>query len=94
MIKHVVMWKLKDFENDAERMKDSLESLEGEIDELKAIEVGINFNDSARAYDIVLITEFEDEAGLESYQKDPAHLEVVEFVKSVTNEVAAVDYKI
>lgn len=92
MVKHVVMWKIKDAKSNAEKMKDKLEALEAKIDEIKSLEVGINFNDSPRAYDLVLITEFEDQAALERYQKHPDHLEIVDYVKSLTNEVAAVDY--
>ena len=51
MIKHIVTWKLKEeaegntkVEN-AKKIKEILEALDGKIETLKAIEVGINFND-------------------------------------------------
>ena len=91
MIKHVVMWKMKESEQ-LGKMKEKLESLEESVEEVESLEVGINFNDSTRAYDIVLIVEFSDKDALASYQKDPKHLEVANFVNEVTKEVVAVDY--
>ena len=60
MIKHIVMWKLKDeaegnskAEN-AKIIKNSLEYLKGKINEIVNIEVGIDVNKSEQAYDVVL----------------------------------------
>ena len=60
MIKHIVMWKLKDeaegnskAEN-AKIIKNSLEDLKGKINEIVNIEVGIDVNKSEQAYDVVL----------------------------------------
>ncbi len=99
MIKHIVMWRLKDRaagagkEENAQKLKESLESLVEVIDELKAAEVGINFNPSPAAFDVVLYSEFEDRAGLEAYQKHPEHLKIVDFVGEIRTDRAAVDYE-
>ncbi len=60
MIKHIVMWKLKDeaegnskAEN-AKIIKNSLEDLKGKINEIVHLEVGIDVNKSEQAYDVVL----------------------------------------
>ncbi|WP_045517636.1 Dabb family protein, partial [Clostridium sporogenes] len=50
MIKHIVMWKLKEFAEgkskleNANKIKMSLEDLQNKIDALKLIEVGVNIN--------------------------------------------------
>ena len=99
MIKHIVMWRLKDFaagaakEDNARRLKESLEALDGVIDEIVALEVGINFNASPAAFDVVLYSEFENREGLEAYQKNPEHLKIVDFVGEIRSDRAVADYE-
>ncbi|ABR53948.1 Stress responsive alpha-beta barrel domain protein [Methanococcus vannielii SB] len=99
MIKHVVMWKLKDekskktkFEN-AKLIKSRLENLQNIISEIKYIEVGINLENFENNHDVVLISEFESLTALEIYQKHESHLEVSKFVKSITELRTAVDFE-
>jgi len=98
MIKHIVMWRLKDYaagaakEENALKLKDSLESLTDKIGSLKAVEVGINFNPSPAAFDVVLYSEFDDEEGLQAYQNHPEHLKIVDFVGEIRVDRAVVDY--
>ncbi|WP_018248645.1 Dabb family protein [Orenia marismortui] len=101
MIKHIVMWKLKESTimgaeqaENAQKAKKILEGLKGEIEEIKFIEVGVNLNSSEAAYDLVLYSEFASEEDLEKYQKDPAHLKVAEFIREITKDRAVVDYKL
>lgn len=100
MIKHIVMWKLKDLaeggtrEENAKKIKERLEALKGVVSELKDIEVGINFEKSDMAYDVVLYSVFEDEAGLEIYQKHPEHLKVVDFIGKVKDKRIVADYRV
>ena len=98
MIKHIVMWRLKDeCEGKDKRttallLKEELESLLGKIDGLRSLEVGINVNTSASAFDVVLITEHSTLNDLQFYQEHPAHIAVGSFVKAVTKERVVVDY--
>ena len=98
MIKHIVMWKLKDFaegENklrNAEKIKSLLGNLRNKIDQLISIEVGININESDSAYDIVLYSEFKNKEDLGIYQNHPDHVKVVEFVGKVVENRVVVDY--
>lgn len=98
MIKHIVMWKLKDFaessskKENALKIKASLEGLKSKIKEIKFLEVGININDSPDFYDIVLISAFNEAKDLENYQKHPAHVKAAEFINEVRLERKVVDY--
>ena len=94
MIVHIVMFKFKD-ENKALNMakvKSKLEKLKEKIDVLKSMEVGINFNESERAFDLSLYSTFDNESDLKIYAVHEEHLKVVELVKEVTNESKVVDY--
>ena len=99
MIIHIVNWKLKDnieeIEkiNNAKLVKEKLEALKGKITELVKIEVGINFNESEAAFDLVLYSEFKTKKDLDSYQNHPEHLKVAAFVKSVVEKRVVVDYE-
>ena len=89
MIRHIVVWKLKEFgegkskAENADIIKRDLENLINEISQIKAIEVGINFNKSAQASDIILNSEFETEEDLNIYQNHPAHLKVAGYIVKV-----------
>jgi len=100
MIKHIVMWKLKeiaecgDRTQNAKKMKHDLEGLKIVIPQIKHIEVGLNSLPSEGSYDIVLYSEFENEKDLEIYQKHPDHVKVAEFISTVRERRAVVDYTI
>ena len=94
MIVHIVMFKFKE-ENKVSNIKKvevELKGLLNKIDELKMIEVGVNFNQSERAFDLSLYSTFETKDDLKAYAVHPEHLKVVELIKSVTTESKVVDY--
>ena len=94
MIVHIVMFKFKD-ENKAlniANIKNKLENLEKEIEVLKSIEVGIDFNQSERAMDLSLYSTFESKEDLKIYATHEAHLKVVALIKEFTLESKVVDY--
>ena len=94
MIKHIVMFKLKDRNREnIEKIVDALKTLEGNIDVLRSTEIGINFTESERSYDIVLTTEFDDRNALNAYGPHPNHLPVVETVRSLCSGSVVVDYE-
>ena len=80
MLKHIVMWKLKEFAEgktkaeNAQFMKENLERLVGIIPEIKSLQVGINEKISDMAYDAVLISTFEDAEALARYKEHPEHV--------------------
>ncbi|MGL5614696.1 MAG: Dabb family protein [Sarcina sp.] len=93
MIKHIVVWKLKDGNKEnGIKIKEDLEGLKEKISEIKSIEVGLNYNETEAAYDVVLYSEFDSKEDLNSYQVNPYHKEVGAFVGSVTYGRVVVDY--
>ncbi|MBC5788028.1 Dabb family protein [Clostridium facile] len=98
MVKHFVIWKLKDaFTVDqnidhARKIKRSLEGLKGQIDGLVDIKVQDELLSSSSGT-VLLDTTFVDEAALKAYQTNPKHLEVAFFVRSVAQERLSADYE-
>src|SRR3974390_2409001 len=99
MIKHVVMWKLKDFAEgadaarNAKRIKIELEALKKTIPQIWHIEVGINIIKDPSAYHDVLNFVFKNENDLETYKKHPDHRAVANFVGKVIDNRVVVDYE-
>lgn len=104
MIRHVVMWKLKDKaegaskEKNAEKMKLILEGLKVKIDEIKNVEVGINItnddDEPGSNFDVVLISDFETELDYTMYTRNAHHKKASEFINSVIEKRHFVDYKV
>ena len=95
MIKHIVMFKLS--EKTPENMEyaiKSLKSLEGNIETLKAIEIGSDFLESERSYGIVLTAQFDNQEDLKIYAQHENHLPVVKIMRSLCASSVVVDYKI
>ncbi len=93
MVKHIVMWKLKDDENklaNMKKMRELLTGLVGKIPGLRSAEVGFNFNPNG--FDIVLYSELDSKEALELYQRHPKHLIVKQFVHSVIIDRVVTDY--
>lgn len=92
MIKHVVVWKLKE-ENKAEnakKLKEMLDALPPIISEIKSFQVGINENDGD--HDAILISEFESYEALKAYDGHPEHQKCRTFIRSVAESRVAVDF--
>lgn len=97
MIKHIVVWRISDAvdkEKTAQIIKENLEALKEKIDVLRDIRVGINFNDTDAASDIVLETVFDSKADLQAYQEHPAHVAVGrDYVRPNVSERRVIDYE-
>lgn len=97
MVKHIVMWNIKEKLNKEETMatlKEKLEALPLEIDFLKKIELGVGFNKSETCRDVVLYSEFDTQEDLANYIIHPAHKKVGEYVRSVVCDRVDVDYEL
>lgn len=101
MIRHIVMWRLKEEaegaskEKNAEKLKLILEGLKISIDEIRNVEVGIQLTpDSTDALDVVLICDFDNEEDLMLYSRNPHHKKAVKFIEAVAEKRFYVDYRV
>lgn len=99
MIKHVVLWKLKENALDSSRAKNAaelkrrLEELGSTIPEIEHLEVGLNERDADAACDVALFSVFQTQQDFEAYRNHPAHRAVLEFLSAVVSERYVVDYE-
>ncbi len=98
MVKHIILWKLKDEYNEEERtvimndIKSGLEGLAGKIPGLLDIQVRFDKLPSSNV-DIMLASSFTDEAALKGYSVHPEHMAVaVNKVRPYTALRSCMDY--
>ena len=100
MIKHIVMWKLREYAEDALkaenalRMKQILDELPAKIPEIRRLEVGIDSGGNEGSYDIVLSADFDSAEDLDRYQEHDAHMKAAEFIQKIRENRASVDYEV
>lgn len=98
MIRHIVMWKLKescDGMNKGEmalKLKKEIERLKTAVPSIEEIEAGINFTSRNDAYDLVLNSVFRDEKALEEYQVHPEHEKFKELIARYRESIIVADY--
>jgi len=99
LIKHIVMWKLKehaegaDKATNAHKMKALLESCSGLVPGTGAFEVALAAPGLEATYDVVLYSEFADAAALAAYQRHPVHVAMKPFIGAVRLERQCMDYE-
>ena len=98
MVKHVILWNLKDEYSEAEKseikagIKEGLEGFMGKIPGLLHIRVNIRPLTSSNC-DLMLDSSFEDEASLKGYAVHPAHVAVADGkVRPFTKSRVCMDY--
>ncbi|MBQ4096755.1 MAG: Dabb family protein [Clostridia bacterium] len=97
MVKHIILWKLKESLTDEEKTaaraeaKSRLESLAGKIDGLIEIKVITDRLPSSNA-DMMLYSVFTSEDALASYQSNPLHVEAAGYVRSVVEARMCLDF--
>lgn len=99
MVKHVILWQLKDELQGEEKeavkngIKEGLESLQGKIPGLIDIKVNKDGLASSNA-DLMLDSTFEDEASLKGYAVHPEHVAVADGkVRPYTKNRVCLDYE-
>ena len=100
MVKHIVMWKLKEEaegnnkQENISIIKNKLNALIPVIQEISSLEIGENFNPADAAYDVVLVTTHDDRNGLAAYVKHPAHQEAASFIGKVVADRKVIDFEV
>ncbi len=99
MIRHIVMFKLKEFATPADKqakiqeIKTGLEALIDKIDVLRMIRVDFNVN-PAETWDIILTTELDTLEDVSTYANHPEHVAVAKgIIGPVKADRACVDYE-
>ncbi|MDE6983486.1 MAG: Dabb family protein [Lachnospiraceae bacterium] len=99
MVKHVILWQLKDELSDSERaevrsgIKEGLEALRGKIPGMIDIRVEVNPLASSNA-DVMLDSSFESEEALKGYAVHPEHVAVADSrVRPYTKARVCMDYE-
>ncbi|MCR5101420.1 MAG: Dabb family protein [Butyrivibrio sp.] len=100
MIKHVILWTLKDELSSEEKeavkkgIKEGLEGLKGKVPGIVDIKVNINGLDTSNA-DVMLDSSFESVEALKGYAVHPEHVAVAEGkVKPYTKIRSCLDFEV
>ncbi len=94
MVKHIVMFKLKEkTPGNLATLASALNGMTGKIESLKYMEVGEDFKGSERSFDLVLTTHFENPDGLDAYSKHEIHQPVIQLARTLCSQTIVVDYE-
>jgi hypothetical protein len=94
MLTHIVFFKLKERTPEVvQKTKEVLLNMEGKIEQLLSIEVGVDVVHSERSYDIALVTKFNSLEDLSIYNAHPIHQVVIAYIGTVREAIASVDYE-
>jgi heme-degrading monooxygenase HmoA len=99
MIRHIVMFRLSATDDlqrrdDAHGIAERLQALETQIAGIQSIRVDRDMGLVDGHWDVVLISEHDDNSALEAYQTHPAHVEASQWVGTVVSDRACVDFSV
>ena len=99
MVKHIVLFKLKDEVPKAEKLvvmkkfKEAIEALPAKIESIRKIEVGLNINPE-EAWHIALYSEFDSLEDVKSYAIHPDHVAAGKIFAETKESRSCVDYEV
>ena len=95
MLTHIVVWKYNS--NVDEEVREEhvrmLRALKSVIKEIESLAVGFDVVRLPRSFDSGLVAVFRDRAALEAYTIHPEHIKVAAFGKTISEQVASVDFE-
>ena len=99
MIRHIVSWKLKASEPDAQaiaaaEIAGALEGLIPVIPEIVALRVSRDVSLNEKNHHVVLVADFASLDDLETYQVHPSHIRAVGVVGARVSARACVDFEV
>ena len=95
MIRHIVMFKIKDeYREEIPQLVKNFYGMKGKIEGMVNLEAGADFLHSDRSYDVALITEIDYREAFDAYQNHPVHLPVKKRMGEVRISSVACDYVI
>ena len=99
MIRHLAMFKLREFSTPEEKMKAveivraELFAMKKKIPVIQEFEVGINFTLDDAAFDLVINSSFSSKEDLKTYQGHPDHQAFILFNKNYSAKKVVLDYE-
>lgn len=98
-LRHIVMWKFGGADQAecdalAAAFASRLEALLGNVPTLIGIEAKMNVVDNGQNWDLVLLADFQDQAGLEAYASHPDHVAVAKDLGKDAVQRAAIDIQV
>ncbi len=100
MVRHLILWKLKESLSDLEKekvlsdMKENLEALVGKVPGLTSLTIVIDKMESSNA-DVMLDSMLDSEEALKGYQSHPDHVAVANtYVRPFTEVRMCMDYEV
>jgi quinol monooxygenase YgiN len=100
MLKHIVMWKFKEHAEGADKAT-NLQKAKALLDACAKLSPGTQRFEVATAqpgleatYDLILYSEFTDEAALAAYAEHPQHVALKPFLGAVREERQCMDYTV
>ncbi len=100
MIRHVVMWRLKDFDGvtgnpvQMDVLQKCISAMRAEVPGLIMIDLGVDKSRTPDSADLILVSEFESWAALDAYQVHPLHDEFKKLFGPLRTERRLGDYEI
>ena len=100
MIRHIVMWKFKEYAQDRTKeenlqyVKEKMEALPEQIDCLLSMHVYFNINDKPGMYDAVAVSTFKSLRDITKYRLHPSHKYITEYIALVRDGRASVDFAV
>ncbi len=92
MVKHIVLARVK---NEQERIKllDMIIELPNQIHYLYDLEAGMDFYRQTNSYDLGFICTFKNREDFIRYTNHPAHVKLRDFLRSIRQEGAMLDFE-
>ena len=95
MLTHIVIWKYKsEVEQEVrEEHVRMLRALASVVPGIESLSVGFDVLKLPRSFDSGLVALFRDRAALDVYTVHPEHIKVAAFGKTISEQVASVDFE-
>ena len=95
MIRHIVMFRIKDeYKDEIPQLVEDFYGMKGRIEGMLELEAGADILHSERSYDIALITLFENREAFDAYQTHPVHMPVKNHMHEVRISSVACDFEV
>ena len=94
MLKHVVIYKLRDTsDSTVSKVKNTFYSMVGRVECIVDLECGYDILRSPRSFDFCLIITFANLEALKEYQNNSVHLSIKSYISTIATHAASVDFE-